>query len=212
MGLREVKREKLRRTILANAISLFRSAGFEATRVRQIAEACEISDATFFNYFATKDAVLDAWVYERLEEAFGAAAEGPASSLRPRLRALAQRLSAQVEGDLEFSGCAWARARLPQLAAPDGAVALLRDARNREELRRDVAAEELAAILVAVVAACISTWLAQRSRDERAGGARSHGPLEPRLRCALDLVLDGSRRRHERVRVGARGLQPGASA
>jgi AcrR family transcriptional regulator len=208
VGLREVKREKLRRAIIENAISFFRASGFEATRVREIAEACEISEATFFNYFPTKDAVLDAWVYERLDEAFAAAADGPVSSLRPKLRALAQRLSVQVENDFEFAACAWARARLPQLQAPAGAVALLRDAQHREELRRDLSPEELAGILLAVVAASISAWLAERKRDEPGRGARVEVALESRLRCALDLVLDGSRRRHERVRVGARGLQP----
>lgn len=39
---------------------MFRERGFDETRVQDIVERVGVSQATFFNYFATKDAILDA--------------------------------------------------------------------------------------------------------------------------------------------------------
>ena len=125
MSLRRAKRQKLRRLIIENAIALFRTGGFDATRVREIAERCEISEATFFNYFPTKDAVLGAWVNERLADDFSRAAASSRGSLRPTLRGLAGDIALPIEKDREFALCAWARVRLASFRPPDGAVALV---------------------------------------------------------------------------------------
>jgi AcrR family transcriptional regulator len=58
MGLREEKKHKLRRQILTNAIQLFKERGFEQVTIDDIVRTLEISQATFFNYFPTKDAIL----------------------------------------------------------------------------------------------------------------------------------------------------------
>ena len=58
MGLREQKKEQMRRRLYETAMALFRQRGFEQTRVRDIIEQVEVSEATFFNYFPTKEAVL----------------------------------------------------------------------------------------------------------------------------------------------------------
>ncbi|MCG5218558.1 TetR family transcriptional regulator [Streptosporangium soli] len=54
-GLRERKKAKTRETILREAFRLFRERGYNATTIDQIAEAAEISPATFFRYFPTKE-------------------------------------------------------------------------------------------------------------------------------------------------------------
>ena len=53
-GLRERKKEKIRLTIQRIALQLFRELGYENTTIDQIAEAAEISRASFFRYFPTK--------------------------------------------------------------------------------------------------------------------------------------------------------------
>ena len=58
MGLREQKKEQMGRRLYETAMALFRERGFEKTRVRDIIEQVEVSEATFFNYFPTKEAVL----------------------------------------------------------------------------------------------------------------------------------------------------------
>ena len=201
MSLRRAKRQKLRRKIIENAIALFRAGGFDATRVREIAELCEISEATFFNYFPTKDAVLGAWVYDRLVDDLSRAAASSSGSLRPILRSLARSIALPIERDRDFARCAWARVRLSNFPPPETAVSLVAAAQRSGELRRDVPAEELASILLAVTATSVSSWLAEPGRAELRNAPEAS--LELRLRRALDLVLVGSRRRHERVRPGS---------
>ena len=46
-GLRERKKAKTRASIREHALRLFREQGYAATRVEQIAEAAEVSPATF---------------------------------------------------------------------------------------------------------------------------------------------------------------------
>jgi len=58
MTLRERKKLATWRAIQSAALQLFDEQGYEATTVEQIAAAANVSRATFFNYFAGKDATL----------------------------------------------------------------------------------------------------------------------------------------------------------
>lgn len=58
MSLRERKKLAAWRAISAAALRLFEEQGFEATTIEQIAAAANVSRATFFNYFASKEAVV----------------------------------------------------------------------------------------------------------------------------------------------------------
>jgi AcrR family transcriptional regulator len=57
-GLRERKKARTRAAIREHALRLFREQGYGATRVEQIAEAAEVSPATFYRYFPTKEDVV----------------------------------------------------------------------------------------------------------------------------------------------------------
>ncbi|WP_217252313.1 TetR family transcriptional regulator [Streptomyces sp. AC602_WCS936] len=54
-GLREMKKQRTRDTLLRSALELFTARGYEATTVDDIAEAAEVSQRTFFRYFASKE-------------------------------------------------------------------------------------------------------------------------------------------------------------
>ncbi|MER5603254.1 helix-turn-helix domain-containing protein [Streptomyces sp. NPDC002265] len=58
MSLRERKKLAAWRAISQAALRLFEEQGFEATTIEQIAAAANVSRATFFNYFASKEAVV----------------------------------------------------------------------------------------------------------------------------------------------------------
>jgi AcrR family transcriptional regulator len=55
MGLREQKKERTRRHIADTAWALIADRGFGRVTVAEIARAAEVSEATVFNYFATKE-------------------------------------------------------------------------------------------------------------------------------------------------------------
>ncbi|MFJ9250060.1 TetR family transcriptional regulator [Streptomyces sp. NPDC101776] len=58
MGLRERKKLEAWRAIRTAALELFNERGFETVTVDQVAAAANVSRATFFNYFASKEAVV----------------------------------------------------------------------------------------------------------------------------------------------------------
>jgi AcrR family transcriptional regulator len=58
MGLREIKKERTRRTIQEVAMRLFASQGYGATSVEQIAAAAEISPPTFYRFYRDKEDIV----------------------------------------------------------------------------------------------------------------------------------------------------------
>jgi AcrR family transcriptional regulator len=58
LGLRERKKQRTRQLIADTARQLFAQRGFEAVPVADIARIAEVSEATVFNYFPTKEDLL----------------------------------------------------------------------------------------------------------------------------------------------------------
>jgi AcrR family transcriptional regulator len=63
LGLRERKKQRTRQLVADTARRLFAERGFEAVPVAEIARDAEVSEATVFNYFPTKEDIF----YSRLE-------------------------------------------------------------------------------------------------------------------------------------------------
>lgn len=66
-GLRQRKKVQTREAIIACASRLFRERGYEASRIEDIAEAANLSVATFYNYFSSKADMLLASVLVETE-------------------------------------------------------------------------------------------------------------------------------------------------
>ena len=208
MGLRAEKQRRQRQEIIENAIALFRSRGFDGVRVREIARACDLSDATFFNYFNNKEAVLREWAAAQLEASLlpGKPA-ADAGSLRRAVRAWAAEFARRAEADPKMMGEAWDRVRLAELVLPAAeargrgprpskAADLISAGQDSGLVRGDLDPDTLAGLLRLALAGALAQWLAEP------GPA---GRLEPLLVRAADLVLDGARKRNERVSPGSIG-------
>ncbi|WP_071795008.1 TetR/AcrR family transcriptional regulator [Natronohydrobacter thiooxidans] len=63
-GLRDRKKARRRDEIIAVARDLFARNGIDATTINDIAQACDISAPTVFNYFGSKDGILIAIIDE----------------------------------------------------------------------------------------------------------------------------------------------------
>ncbi len=114
-GRRERKKAELRRALQTAALRLAGENGYDHLTAEAIAEACDVSTRTFFNYFSSKDEALLGPILDnknRLRDAFDARpADEPAiESLRLALR--------QLTTDPTMDREDWRRRREIVLATP----------------------------------------------------------------------------------------------
>jgi AcrR family transcriptional regulator len=101
VGLRERKRQRTRAAIQAAGLQLFAVQGYDATTCEQIAAAAEVSPATFFRYFPTKEDVVLSDDYDDLLLALlhdRPPSESPVQAVR---RSLAAGLEAVYAADAD---------------------------------------------------------------------------------------------------------------
>jgi AcrR family transcriptional regulator len=99
-GLRELKKQRTRVAIQDAALDLIARQGYDATTCEQIAAAAEVSPATFFRYFPTKEDVVLQDDYDPLMAAAVAARprrERPFQAVR---RALGETLTQLPEQEM----------------------------------------------------------------------------------------------------------------
>ena len=168
-GLRERKKERTREAIQREALRLIATRGYEAMTCEQIAAAAEVSPATLFRYFATKeDIVLQDGYDPLIAEAVRTrpAHEAPLTAVR---HGFADTFADVYQGDLEV---------IRQRTALILSVPALR-ARSREQQESlvshltDALAERAGpsgrsldiAVAAAVCAAAVNTAVERWARD-----------------------------------------------
>lgn len=143
-GLRERKKRRTRTALLDAALELFLSQGYEATTVDEIVAAVEVSQRTFFRYFATKEEVVTAFLAEHdeiMKEALAARPpdEPPFTALLESLRVM---LRAIAEGD-PAEGTRFRRVRKVIEGTPSlMAAQIARHSASAEALSAEIARRE----------------------------------------------------------------------
>lgn len=101
VGLRERKRQRTRAAIQTEALRLFTEQGYAATTCEQIATAADVSPATFYRYFPTKEDVVLADDYDDLLLALIQDRPTRESPVRAVRRSLAAGLEAVYAADVD---------------------------------------------------------------------------------------------------------------
>jgi len=233
---RASKKRRTRERILANAIALFRTQGIRAAKLSEVASSSEIAPATLFNYFPTKGSLAEAWVRGEIRQTLDHVIEDAADhdrSLRAAARAACRQLAALAASEPALRLEAWQEAgrapqRPPRPAGDEADSLLVRDLREeqkRERVRQDISATDLASMLVdaiegglidglqRVLAAAPERQPEGLARDEEPSPDQLSVELTRAIRARVDLVLDGFRKRNERVSAAAaRPSRPPAPA
>ena len=158
-GRRELNKLQCRNRILKMSRRLFTAKGYENTTIEDIAEASEISKATLYNYFSSKEHLLQGIADAALEEIRQLVREDlrdEPDSLE-KLRRVMETLAADsaryvaltrrifylnVSPDSELHG---SRAELLEILGR-----LVREAQEQGRLRRDLPSEELVEVFLGV--------------------------------------------------------------
>jgi AcrR family transcriptional regulator len=169
------RRRDTRKRILVAAAKLFKVRGFEKTSVDQIVAAADVAKGTFYQYFQAK-----------IDVALAIASEAQQQSLDEIRRKLASGQSAlSVGGEFLKSTATWveknrgiARPLLlhaleqPRTETPSSTRSLWASiflaAQKQGEIRADVPAEEMSALLVGNIVLIVLHWTAQGKRGQLA--------------------------------------------
>ena len=76
---RERKKRQTRDALVRAALTLFNAKGYEQTAVREITDAVDVSERTFFRYFASKEDLVISFIRERTEVFVRSLAARPAA-------------------------------------------------------------------------------------------------------------------------------------
>jgi len=198
MGLREDKKAALRDRLHETASAMFRERGFDGTRIRDVIDEVGVSEATFFNYFPTKEALLHHSA-RQTKDFYGiflvhllARADEPAID---RLRELSRTIGAVCAADRELMATVLRRTSLFTGATGEDEAtdkenyARLADLYRQGQARGEIGSAhdptQLAELFIAVHSLTITNWATRYWGDT--------GELEPRLERALDVLLLGCR-------------------
>jgi len=195
-GLRERKKARTRAAIREHALRLFREQGFYATTIEQIADAAEVSPATFFRYFPTKEDVV---LQDDFDVISLAALEAQPPGLEPiaAFRAASTAtLAALTEEDLaRFRETTELTMQIPEIRARaiDEFVRTINQIADAVAHRtgRDAADFEVRTIAGAIIGVIMSVTVPETSDTFTAEGMSDVRDLFARIDRALDYLERG---------------------
>ncbi|HMQ25906.1 MAG TPA: TetR family transcriptional regulator [Acidimicrobiales bacterium] len=179
-GLRERKKARTRDDLRRCARELFRTQGYEATTVAQIAAFAEVSEPTFFRYFPSKVDVALAPLADAMAVTIDTVVARPPDEA-PLTACTAVAVQARDAGFVPVAGAADELRALRTTAALSAAVVTLFDqatdrltddfARRLGVEATDVVARQTAAAVMATMLAVFRTWADDPQRVDPAAAA-----------------------------------------
>jgi AcrR family transcriptional regulator len=193
LSRRERKKSELREKIYRIAVKLFRSNGFEATKIEDITEAVDVSRNTFFNYYGGKDRVLHeiaqrtvTYYEEMLNEELES--DGPVTG---KIKRLLVQMGRNIEKEKAFYRNIFIEIMRSQVGLVEEEKgfttidellgALLRRGQETGEIDEKLDPLQLAEMLTGIYFLTIIHWL----------NSRKSYPLSDRLQSAADIFLSG---------------------
>jgi AcrR family transcriptional regulator len=200
-GLRAKKKRETRSGILANAIEHFRERGVRNARLSEVAHASHVSPATLFNYFPNKGSLAEAWVRGEIDELLvNTSRELGDHGLRSAMRGLCRQLASLASRDRSVRLEAWGesgRAPSEPLSSRHPLVVALGREQERERVRGDISARALGEMLIDAIEGGVIAGLEKED---------SEAELAKTIRARVDLILDGARKKNERVAAPSVGV------
>jgi AcrR family transcriptional regulator len=197
VGLRARKKAAQRNAIYEIALSNFRTQGFNAATVQEIAAEANISLKTFFNYYPSKQSILDECVDQLLDgftDIILTYKNNAGASFDQRLKALVSDMAVALESDPEFWLMIFTESKLfnasgsikaDELDIYDHVAAFFRSGQKSGELIAATDPLQLAEIFFSIYYFTALNWLGDWW-PEKPG-------LSKRMGDAMEIFLNGIR-------------------
>ena len=195
LGLRWRKKLRQHNEIVETTVELVRLSGYDGTTVEEIARRLEISTATFYNYFRSKDEVLACWAQAVWDQITDEVVAGHASEagFRSIARQLVKKSADLLERDKELWRAialtnAWSPVnhstlRSTEERAEQAFERLLRQAQADGELKRRIAPWRLGQQLDGMLVTACANWALDKPKQHS---------LRRSLNETLELFLEGA--------------------
>jgi len=179
LSLRERKKRETERRLLHAGRELFQTQGYDETSIEAIAEAADVSRATFFNYFTSKEALLTAIAAEEVRSLRRLLDEDLASVASPveRARRVMELLINDTVPYLHITRLVLVQVlRSPQdvpspIQEMERLLAeLAAEAQQRGEIRSGPAPQHVARALIGIYLAAFFGWVAEGHNRQDALG------------------------------------------
>jgi AcrR family transcriptional regulator len=192
MGLRDEKKAAMRAAIIETTLALFRTLGFNRARVQDVIRQLRISEATFFNYFPTKQAVLDAAAQELIEQSLDvlrAELDDTARTVRERADLVAQEFARKFNGDRELAALVATHTRMSLAGGERDSegrqllAQLFASGQKQGDVRTDVSPRRLTEHYLACNLTALCGWIADQDASTS---------LDEQLSTSLALFWSGA--------------------
>lgn len=189
-GKRESGKHERRERLYQAAVSLFREQGYEETTVDQITRRAGLAKGTFFNYFATKDAVLRYMGERAIGRLGNISVAGSSTSAVGNLKRFLAALADSLEQDRDLVRLIFNKGvAVPELLCGDAggfsirpmAALMLRRAQHQKEINPLLDPDALAMALDALYLQQLVLWCE----------AETPYPLAERFTGVVDLLMMG---------------------